>query len=104
MKKFNVTRSVALSQPVELTDKLESSLSEISAISEYRLQSPTRLKIEYDLNSVDFSDLHSKFENIGLCVKSSIFHKLLYAYWSMSDQNIRANLKVPAHCCNKAPK
>lgn len=104
MEKFNVTRTIKLTQPIELTDTLKTSLNELSVISEYWLQTPTRLKIIYDLNNVDFSDIQVQLSKLGFSVKFSLFHKLLYAYWTMSDQNMRANLKVPAHCCNKAPK
>jgi len=97
---FYVTRKIKLSN---LNDEQDfNAMKNHQAIKDVQIIGPQKISITYDLTRLDFEDVYGLLKHKKM--NENWFTRLRHAYWTMSDQNLRANLKVPVHCCNKSPR
>ncbi|WP_417832681.1 hypothetical protein [Terasakiella sp.] len=105
MSKFIVKRNI----PVEnsgalISQDVLSQLEAKAAISSVEQKKPSHLTISYNINKVDFEDLNALLSSLSIKVPTGLFNRFRYGLWTMSDQNMKENLKIAPHCCNKAPR
>jgi len=105
MSKFIVKRNI----PVEnsgafISQDVLSQLEAKAPISSVEQKKPSHLTISYNINKIDFEDLNALLSSMGIKVRNGLYNRFRYGLWTMSDQNMKANLKIAPHCCNKAPR
>lgn len=96
---FFITRNVKVTS---VDQALLDHLNRHQGIKEAQRLSDAKIAVTYDLTQLDFEDVYALLDKVKTA--TNWFTRLKHGYWTMSDQNLRANLKVPAHCCNKAPR
>jgi|GEM_PF-2527931 len=105
MSEFIVKRNIAVENSGALISQdVLSQLKAKEAISVVEQKKPSHLSISYDLTKIDFEDLNALLSSLGIKVRIGLFNRFRYGLWTMGDQNMKENLKIAPHCCNKAPR
>lgn len=88
---------------VDQSQAAGAALHEIKGVDKVELMAPQRLRITYDVNLTNWSELRACLQSLGAYAQTGLLAHWRDSWREFIEQNMRANLHHRPACCSKPP-